>query len=105
MKIRLLLQCHPLTIDMFTINIKIHYFRSHSGCIGCFASVSAPMLVAHGGNHQGAASNTQRRDDNPELGGDVRPVERPGDGQGLVPLPHDARCLCKVSLVEDVASK
>ena len=105
MKIRLFLQCHPLTFGMYTINIEIHYFCSNSCCIGCFASVSAPVLVAHGRNHQGAASNPQRSDDNPELGGDVGPVERPGDGQRLVPLPHDARCLCKISLVENVASK
>ena len=77
MRLRLLLQCHPSTFDMFTINIEIHYFCSNSGCIGCFASVSAPVLVTHSGNHQGAASNTQRSDDDPELGGDVRAVERP----------------------------
>ena len=88
-----------------TIDIELHSLCLNTGSVRGFASVGSPVLVPDGGNHQRAAANPQRSDDDPQLGSDVRAVERPRDGERLVSLSHNARYLCKISLVENIPAE
>ena len=63
------------------------------------------MFVPHRGDHEGAAHFAQRRCDNSKVRGNIVPMERPGDAEGLVSFGDNARHLGKGTLVHHLPPK
>ena len=91
--------------DRRTIHSQLDRLSSVACLVRGLAGKRSPVLVPHRRDHQGAAHVAERRCDDPQVRGNIVPMERPGDGEGLISLGDNAGHLGKGALVHHLLAK
>ena len=91
--------------DRRTIHSQLDRLSSVACLVRGLAGKRSPVLVPHRRDHQGTAHVAERRCDDPQVRGNIVPMERPGDGEGLISLGDNAGHLGKGALVHHLPSK
>ena len=102
-----MIKCLPVYIlrHVATINSQLNCL-GHGGClVSSRASVVSSVFVGDTTDNQHASSGTNRSRHNPQVWGDLTPVEEPRYCQGLVSLCYNARHLGEPSLVQHISSE